>query len=77
MGNSGRFPQGKPAATVSRYPTLIDDKVHAGSYFFKYKKMVVLDHWPDVDGPVGQAKGFSSAVFYAPFRCTSGHKENW
>ena len=28
MGNSCRFPQGKPAATESRYPTLIND-VHA------------------------------------------------
>ena len=27
-GNSGRFPQGKPAATESRYPTLIRNKVH-------------------------------------------------
>ena len=26
------FPQGKPAATVSRYSTLIDYKVHAGSF---------------------------------------------
>ena len=25
MGISGRFPQGKPAATESRYPNLIDD----------------------------------------------------
>ena len=32
VGNSGRFRQGKPAATESRYPTLINDKVHAG-YF--------------------------------------------
>ena len=26
MGNSGRFPEGKPAATESRYPTLINHK---------------------------------------------------
>ena len=32
MGNSGRFPQGKPAATESRYPALINYKVRAG-YF--------------------------------------------
>ena len=30
--NSGRFPQGKPAATESRYLTLINYKVHAGSF---------------------------------------------
>ena len=32
MGNSGRFPQGKPAATESRYPNLINYKAHAGSF---------------------------------------------
>ena len=32
MGNSGRFPQGNPAATESRYPTLIHYEVHAGSF---------------------------------------------
>ena len=32
MGNSGCFPQGKPATTESRCPTLIDYKVHAGSF---------------------------------------------
>ena len=32
LGNPGHFPQGKPAATVSRYPTLINYKVHAGSF---------------------------------------------
>ena len=33
MGNSSRFPQGKPAATESSYPTLICYyKVHAGSF---------------------------------------------
>ena len=32
MGNVGRFPQGTPAATKSRYPTLINYKVHAGSF---------------------------------------------
>ena len=32
VGNSDRFPQGKPAATESRYPTLINYKVHAGSF---------------------------------------------
>ena len=32
MRNLGRFPQGKPAATEPRYPTLINYKVHAGSY---------------------------------------------
>ena len=32
MRNSGCFPQGKPAATESRYPTLINHKVHAGSF---------------------------------------------
>ena len=26
------FPQGKPAATESRYPILINYKVHAGSF---------------------------------------------
>ena len=31
MGISGRFPQEKPAATESRYPTLINYQVHAGS----------------------------------------------
>ena len=32
-GNSGGFPQGKPATTESRYPTLnINYKVHAGSF---------------------------------------------
>ena len=29
MGKSGCFPQGKPAATESHYPTLINYKVHA------------------------------------------------
>ena len=34
LGNSGRFPQGKHAATESRYPaTLINYKVHAESFF--------------------------------------------
>ena len=32
VGNSGRFPQEKLAATESRYPTLINYKVHAGSF---------------------------------------------
>ena len=32
MGNLGRFPQGKPAATELHYPTLINYKVHAGSF---------------------------------------------
>ena len=32
LGNSGRFPSGKPAATESRYPTLIYYKVQAGSF---------------------------------------------
>ena len=32
MGNLGRFPQGKPAATESRYSTLINHKVYAGSF---------------------------------------------
>ena len=32
MGESGQFPQRRPAATVSRYPTLINYKVHAGSF---------------------------------------------
>ena len=32
MGNYGRFPQGKPGATESRYPTLIYNKAHAGSF---------------------------------------------
>ena len=32
MGTSGRFPQGKPAASESRYPTLINYKVYAGSF---------------------------------------------
>ena len=32
MGISGCFPQGKPAATVLHYPTLIHYKVHAGSF---------------------------------------------
>ena len=32
MGNLGYFPQGKPAATESCYPTLINYKVHAGSF---------------------------------------------
>ena len=32
MRNLGCFPQGKPAATESRYPTLINYKVHAGSF---------------------------------------------
>ena len=31
MGNSGRFSQGKPAATESRYPPS-NHKVHAGSF---------------------------------------------
>ena len=31
-GNSGRFPQGKPAATESRYPTLINDQMYAGVF---------------------------------------------
>ena len=32
MRNSGRFPQGKSAATESCYPTRINYKVHAGSF---------------------------------------------
>ena len=32
MGNLDRFPQGKPAATASHYSTLINYKVHAGSF---------------------------------------------
>ena len=32
MGNSGRFPQGKPGATESRYPTVINYCVHTGSF---------------------------------------------
>ena len=32
MGNLGRFPQEKPAATVSCFPPLINYKVHAGSF---------------------------------------------
>ena len=32
MGNPGRFPQGKPAATESRYPFLINYKVPAGVF---------------------------------------------
>ena len=32
MGNSGHFPQGKPAATESRYPNLSNYKVHAESF---------------------------------------------
>ena len=32
MRNLGSFPQGKPAATVPRYQTLINYKVHAGSF---------------------------------------------
>ena len=39
MGNSDRFPQGKPAATEPRYPTLINYKVHAGSF------RVSINHW--------------------------------
>ena len=31
-GNPGRFPQGKPAATQSCYPILINYKAHAGSF---------------------------------------------
>ena len=32
LGNSGRFPQEKPAATPSHYPSLISYKVHAESF---------------------------------------------
>ena len=32
MGNSGRFPQGKPTATESIYPALISYKEHAGPF---------------------------------------------
>ena len=32
-GNSGRFPQEKSAATESHYPTVINYKVHAGSFY--------------------------------------------
>ena len=31
-GNLGHFSQGKPAATESHYPILMNYKVHAGSY---------------------------------------------
>ena len=31
IGNSGSFLQGKAAATKSRYPTLINGKLHVGS----------------------------------------------
>ena len=34
MGKLGRFPQGKPGATELHYLTLIDYKVHAGSFCF-------------------------------------------
>ena len=44
MGNLGRrFPQGKPAASVSRYPTLINYEMHAGS-FFVFPKSTKLWH---------------------------------
>ena len=33
MGNSVRFPHGKPAATESRYPTLISQQVHMLALF--------------------------------------------
>ena len=32
MGNSGRFPEGKPTAAESRYPSLLNHTVHAGSF---------------------------------------------
>ena len=32
MGNAGHFPQGKTAETESRYPTLINYQVHAGTF---------------------------------------------
>ena len=32
MANSGHFPKGKLTATESRYPILINNKVHAGSF---------------------------------------------
>ena len=32
MGNSGRFTEGQPATTESRYPTLINYKMHAGCF---------------------------------------------
>ena len=32
VGHSGRFPQGNPAATESRYPSLINYKLHAESF---------------------------------------------
>ena len=34
MGNLGRIQQEKPAATELCYPTLINDKVHAGFFVF-------------------------------------------
>ena len=34
MENSGRFPKGKPAVTVSRYPTLINYKCVLGLFVF-------------------------------------------
>ena len=41
MGNSGLFPQGKPAATESRYSTLINDKVHAGSFSIIHQTLTI------------------------------------
>ena len=39
MENLGHFPQGKTAATESHYPTLINYKVHAGSFH------LAIIHW--------------------------------
>ena len=43
MENSGHFPQGKPTATESRYPTLINYKVHSG--FFRVSVIHLTLTW--------------------------------
>ena len=44
MGNSGRFSLGKPAATESRYPPLINYKVHAGPFRVSVTRRLLT--WP-------------------------------
>ena len=72
MGNSGRFPQGKPAATESRYPTLINHKVHAGSFcvFIIHRTLT----W--TTGSSTCIRDYSYACVYTR-PCLSSKNEKW
>ena len=68
MGNSGCFTQGKPAATKLHYPSLINYKVHAGSFRVSiwYSKVTLVagehGHKPLILGYVEQALSQSTDI---------------